>query len=371
MSCHAPSPVARHAKIRIAGVLLCAAALTAAHHVTETERSMTEMAGRFLSSLSSDQKAVAQYDFDAKQRTLWHFVPDKNFKDTYGFGRPGLNYKGMNAEQQRLAEALLSTGLSNAGFLKAMTVMSLEEVLRIKENDTAGRRDPDKYYFSIYGNPATEGTWGWRAEGHHLSLHYTFRGGKLIAATPTFFGANPHKVLEGPRQGLRTLAGEEDLARSLVKSLEPKQRKKALVAAKAPRDILTSADTRAKLENQPPGLAASAMNADQYKMLLALVDEYADNMPEQVASQRRKAMRDTPRDKVFFAWAGGIEQGLGDYYRVQAPAFLVEYDNTQNENNHSHSVWRDYEGDFGRDVLAMHYQQFAHGFGAGEATLAD
>ena len=252
-----------------------------------------------------------------------------------------------------------------------MTVMSLEEVLHIIENDTVGRRDPDRYYFSIYGSPSAEGTWGWRAEGHHISLHYTFANGKLIAATPTFFGANPHKVLEGPRKGLRALAGEEDLARSLVKSLDPKQRKKVLVAAKAPRDILTSADTRAKLEDQPPGLAASEMTAKQYNMLLALVDEYADNMPEQVASQRRKAMRDTPRDKVFFAWAGGIEPGLGDYYRVQAPAFLVEYDNTQNENNHSHSVWRDYEGDFGRDVLAMHYQQFAHGSGPGAATAAD
>ena len=371
MSRHSPARAARHTKIRIAGVLLCAAALTAAHHVTKTESAMTEMAGRFLSSLSGEQKTVAQYDFDAKQRTLWHFVPDKNFKDTHGFARPGLNYKGMNAEQQRLAEALLSTGLSNAGFLKAMTVMSLEEVLRIKENDTAGRRDPDKYYFSIYGSPAAQGTWGWRAEGHHLSLHYTFRDGRLIAATPTFFGANPHKVLDGPRQGLRTLAGEEDLARSLVKSLEPKQRKKALVAAKAPRDILTSADTRAKLEDQPPGLAAAEMNADQFKMLLALVDEYADNMPEKVAAQRRKAMRDTPRDKVFFAWAGGIERGLGDYYRVQTPTFLVEYDNTQNENNHSHSVWRDYEGDFGRDVLAMHYQHFAHDSGSDHTTLAD
>ena len=361
----------RHIKIRIAVTLLCAVALTAAHEVSKTESAMTEMASRFLNTLSAEQKTATQYDFGAKQRMLWHFVPDNNFKESYGFARPGLTYKAMNGEQQRLAEALLSTGLSNAGFLKAMTVMSLEEVLRVKEKDIAGRRDPDKYYFSIYGTPGMDATWAWRAEGHHLSLHYTFRNGQLIAASPTFFGANPHKVLTGSRKGLRALAREEDLARSLVKALDQRQRKEALVAVKAPRDVLTSADTRAKLENQPPGLAASKMDANQFKMLLELVDEYADNMPEKVAIQRRKTMRGTPRDKVFFAWAGSIEPGLGDYYRVQTPNFLIEYANTQNNNNHSHTVWRDYAGDFGRDVLALHYQELAHAFGMGKTSPSD
>ena len=371
MSRHVSPPRSRRVQIRVAAALVCVAALGAAHHVSETEGAMRESANRFLSALSGEQKSAAQYDFDAKHRTLWHFVPDNNFQQVHGFARPGLNYKGMTGEQRRLAEALLSTGLGNAGFLKAMTVMSLEEVLRVQENDTAGRRDSDKYYFSIYGRPGLEGNWGWRVEGHHLSLHYTLRGGRLIAASPTFFGANPHRVLEGPRKGLRALAGEEDLARALVKSLTPKQRRKALVAAKAPRDILTSADTRARLEDEPPGLAASALDDGQFEMLLALVDEYAGNMPAQVAELRRKAIRDAPRERVFFAWAGGIEPGLGDYYRVQAPAFLIEYDNTQNKNNHSHTVWRDYEGDFGRDVLALHYRQFAHDWGPSGAASAD
>ncbi|MBG99588.1 MAG: hypothetical protein CMN58_04485 [Solibacterales bacterium] len=361
----------RHIKIRTVGLLLCAVALTATHQTSKTERAMTETANRFLTALTTQQKASAQYDFKAEQRMLWHFVPDNNFEKHYGFPRPGLNYKRMNSKQRRLAEELLSTGLSNAGLLKAITVMSLENILKRKENDTVGRRDPNKYYFSIYGKPGTDRTWAWRAEGHHLSLHYTLRNGQLIASTPTFFGANPHKVEDGARKGLRALSEEEDLARSLVRALDSDQRKKALIAARAPRDILTSADTRAVLEDQPPGLSASAMNTNQFKLLLALVDEYANNMPDQVAMQRRNAIRNVPRGRVFFAWAGSFEPGLGDYYRVQTPSFLIEYDNTQNKNNHSHSVWRDYDGDFGRDLLALHYQQFAHGSGVHNSTPAD
>ena len=175
---------------------------------------------------------------------------------------------------------------------------------------------------------------------------------------------------QGPRAGLRALSAEEDLARGLLKSLDSSQQKQALIADTAPRDILTRADTRAKIEGAPQGLAASKMTAKQRETLMALVDEYANNMPAQIAGARRKAVRDAPLDKVFFAWAGGIEQGAGDYYRVQGPTFLVEYDNTQNENNHSHSVWRDYENDFGFDVLAAHYQLFAHSEAPAESHSA-
>ncbi len=351
----------RHGKIRTIALLLCAVALTAAHHVSQTEGAMIETANNFLSSLTAEQSATASVDFNVEHRTKWHFVPDNNFKNTYGFDRPGLNFNKMDPHQQRLAQALLSTGLSQAGLVKALTIMSLEDVLRIKEKDTTGRRDPNKYYFSVYGKPSPSSNWGWRVEGHHLSLHFTFRNGNLVSSSPTFFGANPHKVNEGPRAGLRALPAEEDLARGLMKALDSAQRKQALIAETAPRDIITSADTRAKIEGAPQGLAASKMTAKQVEMLMALLDEYANNMPSRIAGARRKAVRDAPLDKVFFAWAGGVEQGAGDYYRVQGPTFLVEYDNTQNENNHSHTVWRDYENDFGFDVLASHYQLFAHG----------
>lgn len=360
----------RHGKIRTIGLLLCAVALTAAHHVSRTESAMIETANNFLSSLTAEQSATASADFNAEARTKWHFVPDSNFKTTHGFARPGLTFNNMDPHQQRLAEALLSTGLSQAGLVKAFTIMSLEDVLRIKEKDTKGRRDPNKYYFSVYGNPAASGNWGWRVEGHHLSLHFTLRNGTLVSSSPTFFGANPHKVMEGPRAGLRPLGSEEDVARELMKSLDSAQQKQALIADVAPKDIITSADTRAKIEGAPQGLAASKMTAKQVEMLMAVLDAYANNMPSQVAAARRKAVRDAPLDKVFFAWAGGIEPGQGDYYRVQGPSFLVEYDNTQNENNHSHLAWRDYENDFGFDVLASHYQLFAHGAAATDSHSA-
>ena len=360
----------RNAKIRTIALLFCAVALTAAHHVSQTESAMIDTANNFLSSLTPEQSAIAAADFNAEARTKWHFVPDSNFKTTHGFARPGLTFNKMDPHQQRLAQALLSTGLSQAGLVKALTIMSLEDVLRIKEKDTKGRRDPNKYYFSVYGKPSTGGNWGWRVEGHHLSLHFTLRNGSLVSSSPTFFGANPHKVIAGPRAGVRPLSSEEDKARELVKSLDSAQRKQAVIADIAPKDIITSADTRAKIEGAPQGLAASKMTAKQAEMLMALLDEYANNMPSRVAAARRKAVRDAPLDKVFFAWAGGIEQGQGDYYRVQGPTFLVEYDNTQNENNHSHTAWRDYENDFGFDVLASHHQLFAHGDAASDSYSA-
>ena len=173
----------RHGKIRTIALLLCAVALTAAHHVSQTEGAMMETANNFLSSLTAEQSASAAAGFNVEHRTKWHFVPDNSFKNTYGFDRPGLNFNQMDPHQQRLAQALLSTGLSQAGLVKALTVMSLEDVLRIKEKDTTGRRDPNKYYFSVYGKPSPSGNWGWRVEGHHLSLHFTFRNGNLISSS--------------------------------------------------------------------------------------------------------------------------------------------------------------------------------------------
>ena len=156
-----------------------------------------------------------------------------------------------------------------------------------------------------------------------------------------------------------------------MKSLEGSLKNQALVDETAYRDILTSADTRAKLEGQPKGVSASQLSDAQYAMLLEAADQYAMSMPEEQAEKRRRMVRDTPRDKLFFAWAGSIEPGGGDYYRIQSPEFLIEYDNTQNRNNHSHTVWREFDGDFGRDVLAAHYRLDGHGLDLGEVFAAD
>ena len=349
-------------KLRLVTLFLGAAAVTAAYHHA-TEQVMLETANRFVQSLDAGQKSKALLDFNSAGRQNWHFVPDSSFEKTYGYGRRGVTYKAMSPEQQRLANALLSSGLSPAGFVKTMSIMSLEERLRVKEKDTAGRRDVQKYYVSVFGTPAAMGAWGWRVEGHHVSLHYTLKNGKLISASPTFFGANPHRIASGAR----ALPREEDLGRDLLRSLDAKQKKAAIVTEEAYPDVLTHADTRAKLEDQPKGLAASALTAKQRETLMALIGEYVHNVPASIAAERMKAVKGTSNADLLFAWAGSGEPDKGHYYRVQAPSFLIEYDNTQGGANHSHTVWRDFAGDFGRDVLALHHRQNDHGLGA---TLA-
>ena len=358
----------KHIRIRLAVLFVCAGALGLAYHEARLEQVMAESAQHFLNALTPEQTPKSQYAFDAADRTLWHFVPDRSFESAHKHPRPGLTFGELEPFQQRLADALLSSGFSRVGFRKAVSIMSLEDVLRRAENDTAGNRDPMRYHVSVFGKPAVNGTWAWRIEGHHLSVTYTIQNGRVVASTPTFFGANPHAVREGPRSGLRVLGREEDLARTLVKSLNAEQRKIAVVENADQRDILTGYQTRAKLENQPPGIQASKLTAQQFESLVALVEEYAYNMPQEIAERRMKQLQDTPKDQLLFAWTGGIEAGKGDYYRVQSPTFLVEYNNTQNNNNHSHTVWRDFSGDFGADVLAMHLREFDHGLGRVEAA---
>ncbi len=336
--------------LAVAGIL----SLAWAHSRVATVRLMSETANNFLASLSADQAAKATFSMDDEERFFWHFIPTADVARRYGRPRRGLRLREMSPEQKHLAGALLSAGLSRDGYIKARTIMSLEEVLRLLEGDSGERRDPESYHFSIFGRPSERGVWGYRMEGHHVSLHYTVVNGKL-AASPSFFGANPAEVKQGPRKGLRALAREEDLARDLLAALDAEQRRTAIVSEQAYPDILTSAHRKAALEGQPSGLAAARMTPRQQELLAALVAEYAANMPPEIAEYRLEQFR-RAGDRVFFAWAGAIERGGPHYYRVQAPEFLIEYDCTQNNANHIHSVWRDYDGDFGQDLLKEHYR---------------
>ena len=360
-------------------ILLPAALLMVSHHGT-SGKLMVEAAGHFVRALDKVQKSHTVFKFDVAGRADWHYFPEGGFTQTYGYPRNGVTYKQMDPMQKHLANALLGTGLSWTGFVKAAQVMSLEEVIRVIEDDTTGHRDAEKFHYTIYGEPSMRGIWGWRVEGHHLSLHYTIQGGEVISSSPTFFGANPHEVAQGPHKGWRVLSQEEDLAVGLLDSLNAEQRGHAIFQDVAPYDIVTMADTRAKLDGKPQGLPGSAMTDEQYEGLLNLIAEYAGNLPAEVAERRMKTARETLRDKLFFAWAGRTDrprpkpvpiggqttanrEAKGNYYRVQSPSFLIEYDNTQNQSNHSHAVWRDFENDFGRDVLAHHHQMFDHSSG--------
>jgi hypothetical protein len=260
----------------------------------------------------------------------------------------------MTAPQKHLAHALLNTGLSQRGYMKATTIMSLEEVLRVMEKDSGARRNPEGYFFSIFGEPSDKGVWGYRVEGHHLALNFTIVNGKVVGS-PNFFGTNPAEIREGPRKGLRVLRGEEDSGRALLTALTPEQKKVAIVTGDAYKDIITAASRKASLQGQPNGLSAAKMNQKQRALLQAVIDEYVYNMPEQVAQARQEQVKKAGNN-LNFAWAGVEEKGGPHYYRVVAPDFLIEYDNTQNNANHVHSVWRDINGDFGLDLLAEHYK---------------
>ncbi|MFN7994055.1 MAG: DUF3500 domain-containing protein [Bryobacteraceae bacterium] len=324
-----------------AGIML----LTSAYQRLNSPSLMCEAANRFLASLTPEQRERASFTFEDDERQNWHFIPTP---------RKGLALREMTPAQKHLATALLSAGLSQQGLLKAETIMSLEDVLKEIEKGTGPERDPEKYYISVFGQPSPTGTWGYRVEGHHLSQNYTVVNGHVVGA-PSFFGANPAEVLNGPRKGLRTLAGEEDLGRAVIQSLQPDQRKAAIVAPEAYKEILTSDMRKAALKGQPSGLSASKMNAKQYQLLMDLLEEYARNMPEQIEQSREEQIKKAGRN-IYFAWAGGVNKNDPHYYRIQSPSFLIEYDDTQNNANHIHSVWRDFDGDFGLDLLKLHYQ---------------
>jgi uncharacterized protein DUF3500 len=337
--------------VRLAALSLGAILLTSAYYRINSSTVMVKAARHFLDSLSPEERAKVTFSFQDEERLNWHFIPRE---------RKGLPLLDMSPPQKALAHALLAAGLSQQGYIKAVTIMSLEDVLRVIEASapppSTGQRmerNPQKYYFSIFGEPSDTATWGFRIEGHHLSQNFTVVNGK-VADSPSFFGSNPAEVREGPRKGLRILAAEEDLARDLLESLTAEQKKVAIVDPTAYKDILTSASRKAALEGQPSGLSAAKMTRKQFELLTTLVTDYAHNVPDQLAQVRLEQLRKAGTN-LFFAWAGVEQRGGPHYYRVQAPAFLIEYDNTQNGANHIHSVWRDYNGDFGLDLLAMHY----------------
>ena len=330
-------------------------------HPHHAQPRMVHTAQQFLASLTPEQRAETVFPFADEERFFWHYIPSDDFPNALKRPRRGLTLASMTPAQQHLAAALLSAGLSQQGFIKATTIMSLEDILRVLEKDTRGRRDTQKYHFSLFGEPTPAGTWAYRIEGHHVSLHFTIVKGKAVG-NPTFFGSNPAEVRTGPRAGLRVLAAEEDKARALLAALSPEQRKIAIVSDTAPRDILTTTDRQAALKGQPSGLPASRLTKPQRQLLDALIAEYIDNLPAELADQRRERLK-AAKGQLWFAWAGTVEKGGPHYYRVQAPGFLIEYDNTQNQANHIHTVWRDFDGDWGADLLKEHYatSPAAHG----------
>ncbi|MBT5875215.1 MAG: DUF3500 domain-containing protein [Candidatus Latescibacteria bacterium] len=333
---------------------------------------MGEAADRFLSSLAPDQKAKATGSFgDGERRTFWHYTP---------IPREGLPLEEMEFEQRRLAHQLVATGVSRSGYVAVSSIIGLETTLDMYEGWKKGSwiRNPGNYYVSIFGTPGTPEPWGWKFEGHHVSLNYTIVDGQIVSPTPTFFGANPADAALNGVGALRPIGNVEDIARDLIHSLSDEQRHDAVLASVAPPDMVTMNAVRVeevlqaqdqlevmnpevyesvRYTKSPKGLDAALMAPPQREILNALVNEYINRMPDVIAQIESDRLGHTGLDGIYLAWAGGIEKREGHYYRLQSDRFLVEYDNTQNDANHIHSVWRNPGNDFGADLIAQHYHE--------------
>ena len=324
-------------------LIFAAAALVARAHAPAVD--MREAAHRFLSGLDAAQRKTATYTLTDAERENWNFVP---------IARQGLPLKKMSPAQRETALALLRTGAGQRGLTRVNAIMSMELVLKEIEKDTPpGRRDPEQYFITIFGEPSDTKSWGWRFEGHHLAFNFTVVDGSHVFFAPSFIGSNPAEVLAGPRKGERVLAEEEDRGLALINSLDATQRKTAIFATEGLKEIVTTNQKRVQ-PLAPTGLAAAQLTPSQRTDLVELIRVYATRWRPELAEEiMTKVTRDL--DRVTFAWAGSLTRGKATYYRIQSPDFLIEFDNAQNNANHIHTVFRDFKGDFGHDPLAAHY----------------
>jgi hypothetical protein len=318
-------------------------------------REMLQAAQVFLGTLSEEQRRTATYPFADEERFNWHFVP----RD-----RKGLPLRDMNADQRKAAMRLLKTALSEQGMGKAREIMELEVILKALENlpPENDRRHPEKYYFTVFGTPAEGDAWGWRVEGHHLSLNFTAATGRVVAQTPAFLGANPAIVPSGPQQGKQILKREADLGFALLGSFTPEQVQKVIIAETAPNEIVTSNSRKAMMQT-PEGIHYTEMTPSQQQMLRQLLELYLGNYQADLAADLRLKVEKAGMDQLHFAWAGHRtpEAGKAHYYRIHSPVILIEYDNSQTNANHVHTVVRDLTNDFGEDALREHYLKHKHG----------
>jgi hypothetical protein len=334
-------------------------------------QSMVEAAQKLLNLLGSSLQSKALFPMDSDERFNWHYIPTlvsslPNATQMNLHKRSGVSIKEMTLEQRLAAHALLRSALSTQGYLKATAIMHLEDVLREIEI-TLGRnvkeataiRDPELYFFSIFGSPSKDLAWGWRVEGHHLSLHFSLIGNSLIVPLPAFMGSNPAVVAHGTHAGSRIFTAEEHLARELLMSFDTRQSSLAVIATTAPNEIATKNNRKADL-GTPKGLAVAKMTSAQRELLMKLVQEYAGNFSSALADVEMNKIRTDGIERIHFAWAGSNELGKAHYYRIHSPKLLIEYDNSQNNANHIHLVYRNLENDFGVDMLRQHYEKSAH-----------
>jgi len=332
--------------------------------ISRASREMASAAKRFLASLTAEQRKAATFKMDSKERDQWYFIPDFAIKEEGG--RTGLPMTKMSPQQQIFAVTLPAMALSHRGYLEMNSIRALEQVLF--ELEGKDYRNPELYYVSIFGNPDAKGTWGWRFEGHHLSVNVTIVDGKKFSVTPSFFGSNPATVMQGPLKGVEVLKEEQQLALNLVKSFNPDQlaiatidtseMDKKLLAKSVIKEVLTTDDPVVDKGLVPhKGIQYADLDPKQQKMLLRLVNAYLGRFRPELLKGTRYLGNLRDGDHLYFAWSGGQARGKFHYYRIQSKVFLIEFANTQNDANHVHAVFREFDGDFGRDLLKEHYSK--------------
>ncbi|HEY5809393.1 MAG TPA: DUF3500 domain-containing protein [Povalibacter sp.] len=340
----------RPATIAAVTVIAAGVALMSTHaEESKSQGAGEQAADALLESLPESKQKQAQLPFDSSERTRWNYVPMR---------RAGVPLEDLDANQKALVDPLLQSALSPDGYKTAIGIVQHETILAGIEGNPS--RDPQRYYTVIFGEPVPRAPWAWRFEGHHLSVNATYVDGHEQIVAPLFMGSNPARVPSGPKAGLRLLAAEEDLARALIRMLPEERRRRAMLADRAYSDIVTRNDPKVR-SLAVEGLSAGDMSQPEQAQLHKLIDVYAHRMTETAARDQLKRIEHAGFDKLHFGWAGSIEPGQPHYYRVHGPTVLIEYDNTQNNANHIHSVWRDLEHDFGGDLLRQHYARHRPG----------
>lgn len=311
----------------------------------------THLAVQFLNSLNEEQKTLAHKSFDDQYKEFWHYLPGVSTP------RPGIRLDAISDDQKNMVYELLSSSLSESGYDKTKRIIDLENVLYEIEGNNENR-NPEYYFIAIFGNPAQDSLWAWSFQGHHLSYHFTVLNEKTSIA-PRFMGASPAMIMEGPRKGERTLHREEDLGFELINSMSEEQQQVAVFRDNAYFNIVTGNSIEVG-PLRPAGIRYDALSNVQQLILFELINEYLSVMPEELAEKRINNLKSEELADIMFGWAGATEPGIGHYYRVQGKTFLIEFDNVHGEANHIHSVWRDFDGDFGRDLIREHYSSSDH-----------
>ncbi len=313
---------------------------------------LSDKANAFLDLLSEDLRREAHYPLDDAERFNMNYIP---------IPRKGPRFHDFDGPQKEAALALLSSSLSPEGYKKTREIMELEKVLRIIENndndkmpDGLPRRDPLNYHFCIFGEPSPTTPWGWRFEGHHVSLSFTSIGGTLVSGTPAFMGTNPGMIKTGEQKGKQVLQKESELGFALVNALTKEQLKVAKFADVAPKEIITATDRKVN-GVEKKGIPYPDLDEGQKKLFMELLETYIGNYIFEFSETFRAKIKKAGIENLSFAWAGSMKPGVANYYRIHGPMLLIEFDNTQNNANHMHTVTRDLTNDYAEDLLQKHY----------------